>query len=147
MKTFLNWMSFVSVLLALGVTILILFWEFWPYKTLEFKQDKFPIINKTIHAGDLLFYSVDYCKYTDLPALVARHIVNGYDYTMTPTVTDRPVGCHSVIISFILPKETPPGKGYHADMIYQYQVNPLRTILIKHSTENFEVLEATASAF
>jgi hypothetical protein len=146
MKQFLNYISYFSVLIAFFVTILLLYWQFYPYKVLVFNNEKFPMIQTQVHAGDMLTYEADYCKYMDLPATVTRHIINGFDYTMPSTITDRTMGCHVINVSFILPKETPTGKGYRAEVIYKYEINPLRTIIIKHSTVDFEVLESTLSA-
>ncbi len=145
MKRLLNWIAIISLLLGTGVTLLLLIWNFYPYETIVFHDPTFPIETKNIHAGDAITYHVDYCKHTDLPATVSRHIVNGYDYTMPSEFTDRPRGCHVVNVSFILPKETPSGTGYSAQIIYRYEVNPLRSILISHSTDKFNVLEASDS--
>lgn len=123
------------------MVLLTLYWLLWPYKTLVFKDKFFPVITKNIHPGDVVTYKADYCKYINLPATVSRHIVNGYDYTMPPTLTDRASGCHVIYVSFVLPKETPVGNNYRADMIYKYEVNPLRTIIVQHSTDYFNVIK------
>ena len=146
MKKFLNTLSMISVLFAMGVTILILFWEFYPYQPLVLNKPTFPMITKTVYPGNLLTYQVDYCKYMNLSAMITRHVINGYDYTMPTVLGDKTTGCGVSNISFTLPKETPSGVKYKLEIIYKYQVNPLREIVVKEVTDPFTVLVATNSA-
>lgn len=60
-------------------------------------------------------------------------------------MTDRQTGCHKVNIQVHVPPELPPGK-YYLVILYQYKVNPVRTITVKRVTETFKVIESTKSA-
>lgn len=134
--------SYITILLALCLICLFGFWLFYPYEPLTFKGDVFKIVNKKVAQGELLKYVSDYCKYTNSSASVTRSFVNGIVYTTPTVVTSRDCGCHKITIGATVPKELPVGNDYRLEMVYQYKVNPLRTITIKRSSENFSVIES-----
>ena len=131
--------------LMFAVVVVVIYWLTYPYNPLVFNDFEFPIINKVIHQGDMIYYRSNYCKYMNLPALVTRTFANDILYVTPSTVTNRPMGCNVITIGVSVPHELPIG-SYQIKMRYDFRVNPIRTITILENTEEFEVLEATASA-
>ena len=132
--------AWATILIAFLLLMLLGVWQFYPYKTLVFKDKPFPVINKVVRRGGFLQYTSNYCKYIDMSATLSRIFVNGLVYSTPMTQTNRKLGCHKVTVGVGIPHELPVG-FYRLDNTYEYQVNPIRTIIIKGSTEVFEVVE------
>ena len=134
-----NIVSWVTLALFQFVLFLCIFWAVWPYRTLELKDTKFPVLTPKVKQGGKLVYQSKYCKYINLTATVSRSFINGVIFNTPSMITDRTVGCHTVTPLMNVPPELLPGK-YRVQVIYIYEVNPIRTITIKHETEDFEVI-------
>jgi hypothetical protein len=132
--------AILSMLAAIALIIVFTIWLNFPYKPLKFNQDLLPIVNKTVKQGESLQYVADYCKYVDLTAQVSKRFVNGLIYTTPTTLTNQNTGCHTVTVFVPIPPELPPG-NYYLSNIYQYKMNPLRTVTIIQNTEWFEVIK------
>jgi hypothetical protein len=133
-------MSALSIFSAFFLVTLTLFWEFYPYKVLVFNTPLFILNKKTIKAGQNLTYTSNYCKYIDLPATVGRVFSNDLIFSTPAQSSNRPMGCHSITVAVIVPHELPPGK-YRLENVYEFKVNPIRTIVVKENTEEFNVIE------
>lgn len=138
-------LAWFTILSAIGLMLLVSFWYLYPYKIITFIEAKFPIVTKEVNQGGFLKYVVNYCKYTDVRPIVSRSFVNGIVFTTPLTLTSRQTGCNKMTVGVKVPEELPRGI-YHIEMTYQYKVNPLREITLKHSSDTFEVLESTKSA-
>ena len=145
MKKFFYTIAWFGILSSFYFLLLITYWNFYPYKTLEFKGDRFKLLHKQVYQGDVVEYYSDYCKYIDESAIVSRSFVNAIIYSTPSSLTGRMTGCHKIIVQVRVPLELPIGT-YHLENRYKYQVNPIRTIIVKQETEEFEVLESTSSA-
>lgn len=137
-----NYLSFLTLLVAFGFLLIFGFWQFYPYKTIEFKNVPFPIFNenKTIEQGGVLVYKTEFCKYTDLEAKVARSFVDEVVYLVPTDVGVRPKGCGEVMVELTIPNTLPPAT-YKLVIDYTYEVNPIRTISIHEETESFLVVK------
>jgi hypothetical protein len=111
-----------------------------PYKVLEFKDARFPVITKQVERGDSLIFVSNYCKYVDEPATVSRSFINDFTYATVPIITHAKAGCRSMRVVVYVPPELPLGT-YYLHNKFVYKVNPLRTITIVHDSEEFEVVE------
>ena len=128
------------LIMAVGLTALVGYWELNPYKVLVFNTPFFKVTRSVFHKGESLTYISDYCKYMNLPAQVTRTFSNDLIFT-TPTIdTNRDTGCHVITVAVIIPKELPSGK-YHLQNIYKFRVNPIRDIKIEQHTEDFTVVD------
>lgn len=130
--------SSLSIFSALVSMILVFFWMLYPYKTLEFQDEVFPVVKKVVNRGEMVYYTSNYCKFFNFPALVTRSFINEIIYVTPSTITNRPSGCHTIKIGVVVPKELPPS-NYKLEMTYQIEVNPIRVITIKEDTEMFTV--------
>jgi len=138
-------LSWIAILSAIGITILVSFWYFYPYNIITFNTKKFSVQNKNVKQNEYLIYKSEYCKHMPLISQTSRSFVNGIIYTTPSTMTDRETGCHTVNVQVHVPPELPPGK-YYLSVLYQYKVNPVRIITIKRISDQFTVLESTTSA-
>jgi len=128
------------LLTAFGMMLVFFYWTFYPYKTLEFKQDTFPVENKVIDPGGNLIYSVDYCKYTDLPATVSRSFADSLLFPMQSMTTNNRKGCGVNRVVIPIPESLELG-DYFMIIRYQYQVNPIRQITLVKQTDGFTVTD------
>jgi uncharacterized membrane protein len=138
----LSWVGIISAIILLLTSG---FWLLYPYKIVTFKTPTYPIVNKIVKQGDFIKYVSDYCKLLDVKPTISRSFVNGIIFTTPMTVTNRDMGCNKLIVAVEVPKELPIGI-YHLETNYKYKINPLREIVIKHSSDTFEVKESTQSA-
>lgn len=138
-------LSWIVITSAIGLMLLVSYWYFFPYNIITFKTDKFIIVNKEVKQNEYLVYNSQYCKNLPLVSSTSRSFVNGIIYTTPSTMTDRETGCHKIKVQVHVPPELPPGV-YYLVVIYQYKVNPVRTITVKRITEKFTVIESTKSA-
>lgn len=113
--------------------------SFYPFKTLEVNSATIKV--KEIKAGDLLTYTVDYCKYTDKPATVYRtlHSIDESQTIPFPSVsTISQPGCHVTDV----PLQTFPSikSGmYYLLVDVDFAINSQRDIHVKFITNNFEI--------
>lgn len=139
-------LSWVAILSANFLIILLAVWMFWPYKTITFKNGEQKVLNKTLRGGSYLSYEVDYCKYTKIVPIVTKTFIDGILYVLPPNIAiEKPVGCAKIVSQVYIPKALPPGK-YILKSSYRYQVNPVRFIDVVTETEKFEVLESTQAS-
>jgi len=137
-RSWLNWMSGISLLSAVIFLIVVGYWMLYPYKVITFNDSVFPMSTKVAKAGQIVSYKVDYCKTTDLSSSVTREFVNALIYVTPTTINHRPKGCHVFTMGVVVHKELPPGE-YYLHMTYRYKVNPIKEIIVEHNTEKFTV--------
>lgn len=138
MRKILNCLSYLTLVTSFGLLILIGYWLNYPYKPIEFKSMK--ILTPIVKQGGILKYDVDYCKYMALSAEVTRTFNNGIIYATPTTISNNPTGCHVVTIFVIIPPELPATK-YTITMRYEYQVNPLRKVEYKVTSDVFQIIQ------
>lgn len=132
-----NILTTINLLLSIIVVYIIILLVY-PYKTIEFKNDPFPVLTKEVKQGENLEFIAQYCKYTNTYAIINRSFVNDLIFTTSPIKAYRPKGCHTVNIIVEIPKELPKGT-YHLVNRYEYQVNFLRTESVESETQEFTV--------
>lgn len=130
--------SWIVIVLANLLFVLLIFWFWYPYNVIEFKEPKFKVVSKNVKQGGTLQFISSYCKHMNISGTVSRAYINGIIYTTLPVITNRETGCHTVKVQLILPDELPKGK-YHLHNLYQYKVNPIRTVTVTQETEDFIV--------
>lgn len=126
--------SFV-ILLAV---IIAAFWSLYPYKTAEVTQPMH-VMNKQIKAGNDVVYVIEYCKYTDAPASVARYIDGNVRYYLNEMQAHVAKGCGKSTATVKIPSEVEPGT-YRLLVRNIYHVNPIRDISKDFISETFTVI-------
>jgi hypothetical protein len=142
MNKILQYLSWVTIISALGIMVLVGFWLLYPYKIITFSDDKFPIMNenKTVKQGESIVYRAKYCKFIAVPSETTRSFVDGIIYTTPSVGSNKVVGCGDNLVFVEVPKTIPAGK-YTIQMLYRFRINPLRTIDIIKITELFLIVK------
>lgn len=128
--------SFITLGLSFIFLALIFIWAAFPYKTLEIKG--IHLVERSVKAGGMLHYTVNYCKYIDAPAETSRAFINGIVFTTPTLITNNPTGCYQNVHRIEVPSELPSGT-YKIRSVYTYQVNPIREMSITSVTESFKI--------
>jgi hypothetical protein len=132
----------VTILIALGGMLIVIFWLTYPYKIADFYNKPFPILNenKIVKVGTRARYLMKYCKYTDVMPDLRKFLVNDVVFEISESVGVATKGCHETTTDVYISKNLPLGKFY-LRTVAEYKVNPVRTISIVNYTEEFEVVE------
>lgn len=124
-----------SWLALLYVGLLLLY----PFRTIEVKNDPYPILNSPVEAGQIVVYEVDSCRYTDLTNDVTRTLVGEVTIQLNRESQNLQEGCSKFkVASTIIPSFAPAGT-YHIEISNSFRVNALRTIEKRYRTVNFEI--------
>lgn len=135
-----NSISYLVIVIALLFSVVVFFWLLFPYRVIEFNVLPHVIENKQVESGGYLIYEVDYCKFTNVVPIISKYFADGLLYSTPETIAIiKGKGCGKNRVQVYVPKGLPVGK-YRLETIYRYQVNPLRTIDVKTTTEDFEII-------
>lgn len=132
-------LSMIVLAIAMVFLLTIIYWQVYPYKTIEFKYELAPVEQKEVKRGEYLVYILDYCKYTDKEAQINRSFVDGLIYLTPDGIADQLGGCGVARVQIYIPKSMPVGE-YQIKQTRHYQLNPIRTETVIYYTERFTVL-------
>lgn len=136
-------LPYILSMIVLSITMVflltIIYWQLYPYKTIEFKHELAPVEQKEVERGDYLVYILDYCKYTDKEAEIARSFVDGLIYLTPDGIADQLEGCGVARVQIYIPRSMPVGE-YQIKQVRHYQLNPIRTESVIYYSERFKVL-------
>lgn len=132
-------LTYVIIVLAFAGLFVGAFWYMYPYNVITFNGD-FVVKQPMVRQGGYLEYTSSYCKHMDITAIITRSFVDGIVYTTPSSTTNRDAGCHTMGVGINVPEGLPPGE-YHIEILFEYRVNPIRTIVYKNNTKKFVVLE------
>ena len=129
-----------TIIAAISLMSLFIFWMVYPYKATEFTNVPYPVQNKEVESGGYVFYNVHYCKYSDTIPQVSKSFIDGVLYTIPPAVgAVVEKGCHEFLVQTYVPKALVPGT-YIIQINYKFRMNPLKTIEVTTETEPFTVV-------
>lgn len=136
--------QFVSILLILAQTLVLIYWMIWPYNTIQIQ--KLEVLNSKVYTGDRLVLELHYCKpaqghsIDELTADVQYSFHDDVAYNLLgQSVSWLPTGCG--VSSEIIPVPMlPPGK-YQVEMTRSYFVNPIRRVVVRILSNTFTVTE------
>lgn len=148
-----HWFIIVNAIIILGGGLLITWLAFFegngvatfpdaPLKTVQPQFDKNGdyVPKGTFTTGEHLTYALEFCKKLPIPAEVYGYYIDTVKIAMPVLVINTPTGCHRTISStFKIPKILPTGI-YHFEVEVRYQVNPIRTVIVKYRTEEFKIV-------
>lgn len=137
-----------TLFLTTVILVIVLYCWFYPYKTIVFLNEPFPIVNDglerdkdtgypILYPGDKLYYQVEYNKYINKKCFVTRQLMNDYIITLDNLVGNVPNGYNKIKSCDVkIPLDCEPGK-YYLRTTFSYQVNSLREISVIADTETF----------
>lgn len=135
-----RWLT-VTVLTGLYIFMgVVIYWLFWPYQVIEYKDKVLPLKNHQVASGELLEISHNFCKYISVPLKLTTEIQDGVIFALGITESNTAKGCYNRVAKIVVP--TVMGVGEKARVHYTlfYQVNPLRTITYDLYSEEFEII-------
>ena len=141
MKNLVNIFTTLTLILAFGFILTVIFWCIYPYNPLEIKQP-LEILNedKTVQVGEQLFYQVEFTKNTDKLPIINNHLVDEVVYALAPITPVNTSGEHNQVVSHITIPTIPAG-NYYLRTSTCYEMNPIRTVCVVYESENFNILE------
>lgn len=121
----------------------IIFFTFYPFKIIEFKQNPIRVDQKqNIYPGDYVPVHWQFRKYTDTPAQVLVTLVNGRQIILDEIWTAKLPGDYDYIGSQVqIPKNFITPGWWHIKFQFIYRVNYLRDEVVHISTEKFQIKE------
>lgn len=132
----------LSLIMVSGIFLGLLIFAYWilfPFKTVKFFNEPFPV-NTPVHAGQLMSYQVNYCRYTTAAAQFTRTLTGPTLVTIVDSSAVSPKGCRTVTVSnTVIPSYVLPGT-YHMNIHACFHINPLRNICKDMKTQDFKVL-------
>jgi hypothetical protein len=138
--------TYLSVVLIQGILLYLIFQVVWPVTVIEWKTTPAKVRHSPPAVpGGQFRYILNYCKYVDVPSLVARAYegkgVEGLaSYSQLPLVmSSLPMGCHEIELVETVPFGLPPG-FYVLRLTRYFEVNRFRTEISHIATEPFEVI-------
>jgi hypothetical protein len=140
-KKLLYWMSLGTILFAMLIIGYFLFYSLYPFQTVDYFNDPFPINNPNheVRSGGELRYTVKYCRYTEIPTRVSRSLVNEIIYTLPDAMIKAPEGCNEAETIIPIPKDLAPGK-YKLVSEISWTINAFRTITKHVETQEFTII-------
>jgi len=131
--------SILALILTSVLIVLLTFWSFYPYDPIKYSSDY--QMNKTSYVqGEQAFYTVDYCKFTDISPELKREFVDGIVLTAENITPLLEKGCRAQSIPILIPDTLPEGH-YQLRITLFYEMNPIKTIKIVHNSNWFDVKE------
>jgi hypothetical protein len=132
-----TYLSAITISGALLLMLLSLYWMVYPYKTVQ--MEDFKTDQQQYHPGDTISYSFEYTKWSNLPAIVSRQLVDTVSYNIDSFIPGLPVGGpRSAANSVIIPTYVKPGI-YTLHTRYSIRMNPLRVIVRESVSNEFMV--------
>lgn len=139
MKTIFNYIAWIVLISLFFLLAYNFYQQFYPYKTLVINSATTK--TESIKAGELFVYTVDYCKYTDKPAIVYRtfHSVDEKHIIPFPSVATITVtGCNIADIPLQTFPTIPPGE-YYLLVDAKFQINERREVDVVFRTNTFQI--------
>lgn len=131
--------STVSIIVAIFLMLVFGYWYFAPYKTIEFNTPEHKVLTPVVAHGEELVYEVDFCKYSEIRPMVFRYFKDGLIYAVPDVMaTNNVTGCSKNVVYLTIPKGLPNGE-FVLELVFVYQVNPIREIIVYSKTEKFVV--------
>jgi hypothetical protein len=127
-----------TLLITTVFICVVAYWLLYPYKLLEIKNNPVPISATTVEGGEYISYTLDFCRFTDLPATVTRQFIDGVVYTTPTIIVQDTARCGSRETLVRVPPTLLPDT-YHMHIIIQIKVNPIRTMTYRFETQPFEI--------
>lgn len=142
MNGVLNRLLFALLVLFSGALLLLVVWLVWPYDVTRHDLTPLPLERTTLHAGEAIVYHAKFEKFMNVSGIATVALSNATLTFYPPVVYAGAPGKYDVWNrSFSVPANMPPGKDFFLTFSVEYRVNPVRTIVERYRTENFEVIE------
>lgn len=139
-RPFLARVSLIAVLFVLVYSIVGLFWLVWPYHIMTIQD--LQVLEPEVVAGERMVLKMTYCKssrYDETEASVQYSFHDDLNYGVLGSTSGYiPSGCG--VFEEVIPVPLLPAGVYTLEMIRNYRVNPIRSIIIKKTSNRFKII-------
>lgn len=138
--------SWIAILAALGLMTYFTYCLIFPTKVITFgNADSIKVDKTSYKVGDTIVYTLNYCKYVDVPGELNRSLVNHIVIAFSDVNSSLPLGCHSILKNdLVIPGGIESGT-YHLETTATYQVNSFRTMSAHWKSVDFKVVDSDVS--
>jgi hypothetical protein len=141
-KTIFHYLGWMAILGNLSILLLVIFWLIFPYQ-LPYVYQPIEILNpnKTIAIGETIDMKIELVKKDNTEALIRPNITCSDGITV-PLITkdlSLPIGAHTLLSSAYSLPPVNQGTTCRFNFDVNYQVNPIRDIPMRWSSEEFTV--------
>jgi hypothetical protein len=89
--------------------------------------------------GEPVAVKWNYCKGVNTTSTISINLIDGIVYMLPNTYSTREIGCYdSYTVVTEIPKAIPPG-NYHLSSIVHFDINPVKSIDYKVSSNTFKI--------
>ena len=132
-------MGGIAIVMATILLFYIFYLLFFPFKTIEFKNQPFPVIGKDFRPGNVVPFTVSYCRYRTGYSFTIAGMSDGIVETLGTRSSISVPGCHTMVSnSWKIPLNTPPGK-YRLVFVSEFHIDSIRVIDVASETQEFIV--------
>jgi hypothetical protein len=132
----------IMLCLSIVAMLIVAVWLFWPYDVIQHEFGPLPLENTVLHVGDVIAYHAKYEKYNDALGYAQVQLVDHVLILFPSVIYSGASGKQDMWNrSYTVPINTPPGKNYYLQFVVEYRVNPIRTVVERYRTDEFEVIE------
>jgi len=131
-------LTMAIIILMIGIILAFTFFMVYPFKVIEFNDDKFPVENEIVRAGEYAIVQIDLDKNIACPAQISKQLVNSIVYTYPVVVSNYPVGNADLILPVKIPEYAETGL-YHIIFTYVYHLG-FRELTYSNETVMFNVI-------
>jgi hypothetical protein len=137
----LQYISWLTILVALALLFILGYWLFYPYKPMILNEGTGTVLNKDkiVSVNEDILFKLNYCKEIPVGAEITTSFVDGVIYNTTPIISNLPVGCEEKIIQVYVPSALPSGE-FNVRQVLRYKINPIRKIDVIITSEKFTVI-------
>ena len=141
MRKFLCCILDLFLIFTVGFVLTLWYWYLRPYNPLVVVEPV-KILNedKTVVAGQMLFYQVNFIKNTEIKPVINRRLIDGISFDLPPASPNNKLGESTKNPAIIIPNILPAGE-YILESTACYQMNPVREICVIYLTEEFKVIK------
>ena len=122
------------------IVLYMLFWFVYPFKPIEFLTDPVEVVEDIVYPGEEIHLLLDFCKYTDKGSTIYSKVINEEVISLPVIHSSVPPGCYEKLRPVAVPEYLHPGT-YYAEVAVEYELHPLRTVVVRYTTETFVVGE------
>lgn len=129
----------MAILLAFILLLYFFYLLFYPFKTVDYKNEPFPVMGKEFSPGDTVPFTVSYCRYITGYSYTVAGMSDGIVETLGTRSSISIPGCHTMVShSWRIPLNTPSG-DYRLVFVSEFHISGIRVIDVVSETQEFLV--------
>ena len=136
-KKLINCLTWLIIIVAMGVLSIIIFWLSYPYKTINIED--FQTTQAEYHPGDTIVYTFEYTKCCNHSAIMYRQLNDKVMYQLDYSRSNLPVAENKVVSSTVIIPLGIASDIYTLQITEVIRVNPIREITKEFISKPFTI--------